>query len=279
MALVAGGRKLAAMKIGVIGCGKMGTALVGGAIRAGALAAKDVTGYDPHGAAGKAFAEVTGASLAGDAATMVADADVVLLCVKPHLAVSVMADVAAGDGGSKLVISVVAGISLAVLQGAVPPSWRVIRAMPNTPALVGQGASAFCRGANATDDDASEAMRLFASVGVAIEVPERLMDAVTGLSGSGPAYVFMCIEALADGGVAAGMPRDQALRLATQTVLGAATMVAETGTHPAALKDAVASPGGTTIAGIEALERGGLRAALIAAVNASAKRAGELGAK
>lgn len=256
----------------------MGTALVGGAIRAGAIAAEDVTGFDPYGAAAEAFAGETGALLSEDAASMVAASDVVLLCVKPHLATSVLADVAVDDGGSKLVISVVAGIPLAVLQGAVPPSWRVVRAMPNTPALVGKGATAFCRGANATDEDAAMAMDFFSAVGIAMEVPERLMDAVTGLSGSGPAYVFMCIEALADGGVAVGLPRDQALQLATQTLLGGATMVAETGTHPAVLKDAVASPGGTTIAGIEALEKGGLRATLISAVSAAAKRAGELGA-
>ena len=269
----------AAMNIGVIGCGKMGTALVGGAVRAGAYASEQVMGFDPFPAAAEAFAAETGATLRQDVAAMVAEADVVLLCVKPHLATSVLADVSKdAAGGGKLVISVVAGISLSILQGAVPPSWRVIRAMPNTPALVGQGATAFCRGANATDEDAAEAMRMFASVGLAMEVPEHLMDAVTGLSGSGPAYVFLCIEALADGGVAAGLPRDQAMKLATQTLLGAATMVAQTGTHPAVLKDAVASPGGTTIAGIEALERGGLRATLISAVRAAAQRANELSA-
>ncbi len=255
----------------------MGTALTGGAIRAGALNAEDVAGHDPHEAAAKAFAEETGAIVATDAVEIVAGADVVLLCVKPHLAAQVLGDVAADGGGGKLVISVVAGIPLQVLQEAVPPSWRVIRAMPNTPALVGRGATAFCRGANVTDDDAAFAERMFGAVGLALEVPERLMDAVTGLSGSGPAYGFLCIEALADGGVAAGLPRDQALRLAVQTLLGAAALVAETGTHPAVLKDAVASPGGTTIAGLEALERGGLRATMMAAVRAAAARAGELG--
>jgi len=265
------------MKCVVIGCGKMGTALVGGAIRAGALAPEHVTGYDPVSAAAAAFAETTGAGTSDDVASAVADADAVLLCVKPHDALNVITSLATKDSGSKLLISVVAGVSLAALQSAVPASWRVVRAMPNTPALVGKGATAFCRGTSTTDDDAAVAMKLFSSVGIAIEVPERLMNAVTGLSGSGPAYGFLCIEALADGGVSAGLPRDQAMKLAAQTMLGAAAMVAETGMHPAALKDAVASPGGTTIAGIEALEKGGLRAALIAAVNAAAKRAGELG--
>jgi len=265
------------MKCVVIGCGKMGTALVGGAIRAGALSADEVTGCDPYPAAAAAFADTTGAKTTGDVASAVAGADVVLLCVKPHDATGVIDSLAAKDCASKLLVSVVAGVTLRVLEAAAPASWRVIRTMPNTPALVGKGASAFCRGANATDGDAGFAMRLFSSVGLAIEVPERLMDAVTGLSGSGPAYGFLCIEALADGGVAAGLPRDHAMKLATQTLLGAAAMVAETGLHPAALKDAVASPGGTTIAGIEALEAGGFRAALISAVTAAAKRAGEMG--
>lgn len=265
------------MKCVVIGCGKMGTALVGGAIRAGALAADLVTGCDPYPAAATAFAETTGAKTSADAAIAVADADVVLLCVKPHDAVGVIASLAAQGAEDKLLISVVAGVRLAALEAAAPASWRVIRSMPNTPALVGKGATAFCRGGNASDADAAFAMEVFSSVGLAIEVPERLMNAVTGLSGSGPAYGFLCIEALADGGVAAGLPREQALKLAAQTLLGAAAMVTETGAHPGVLKDAVASPGGTTIAGIEALENGGLRAALIAAVSAATKRAGEMG--
>jgi len=257
----------------------MGTALVGGAIRAGALAADQVTGCDPFPAAAAAFAETTGSNTTTDAASAVAEADVILLCVKPHDAASVIASLALEDATGKLLISVVAGVSLAALEAAAPASWRVIRSMPNTPALVGKGATAFCRGGQAADADAAFAMELFSSVGLAIEVPERLMDAVTGLSGSGPAYGFLCIEALADGGVAAGLPRDHAMKLAAQTLLGAAAMVIETGMHPGALKDAVASPGGTTIAGIEALERGGLRATLISAVTAAAKRAAELGAK
>lgn len=257
----------------------MGSALVGGAIRAGALAADQVTGCDPSSAAAAAFAETTGAKTHPDAAAAVAEADAVLLCVKPHDAANVIAALSPADSPGKLLISVVAGVSLAALEAAAPASWRLIRSMPNTPALVGKGASAFCRGARATDADAAFAARLFSAVGIAIEVPERLINAVTGLSGSGPAYGFLCIEALADGGVAAGLPRDQALKLAAQTLLGAAAMVLETGIHPGALKDAVASPAGTTIAGIEALEQGGLRAALISAVAAAARRADELGAK
>jgi pyrroline-5-carboxylate reductase len=148
--------------------------------------------------------------------------------------------------------------------------------MPNTPALVGASATAYCRGTAAGPDDARRAAELFGAVGVALEVPEALLDAVTGLSGSGPAYAFLMIEALADGGVAAGLPRETAQRLAAQTLLGAARMVLETGQHPGALKDAVASPGGTTIEGLHALEKAGVRAALINAVRAAADKAGRM---
>jgi pyrroline-5-carboxylate reductase len=149
--------------------------------------------------------------------------------------------------------------------------------MPNTPALVGKGAAAFCRGASATEADAETARTLLGAVGLAVEVPERLMDAVTGLSGSGPAYVYLMIEALADGGVKTGLARADAVKLAAQTVLGAAAMVLETGLHPAVLKDMVTSPGGTTIAGLAELERHGVRAALIDAVSTATRRATELG--
>jgi pyrroline-5-carboxylate reductase len=180
-------------------------------------------------------------------------------------------------GKSVLVISIAAGITLSALEATASEQFRLIRAMPNTPALIGKGAAGYCLGSNATGDDAKTARCLLEAVGLAVEVPERLMDAVTGLSGSGPAYVYLMIEALADGGVCAGLPRADALRLATQTVIGAACMVQETGEHPAILKDMVTSPGGTTIAGLAALERHGVRSALIEAVGAASRRATELG--
>lgn len=265
------------MKLGVIGCGKMGTALVEGAIRSGAVAAKDVTGVDPYQTARDQFAKSTAAKVAADISAL-AGSEVILLCTKPHdvrAAMKSISDAMAGE--SVLVISIAAGITLSALESAASEHFRVIRAMPNTPALIGKGAAGYCLGTKATSDDAKTARCLLEAVGLAVEVPERLIDAVTGLSGSGPAYVYLMIDALADGGVCAGLPRADALRLATQTVLGAAAMVQETGEHPAILKDMVTSPGGTTIAGLAALERLGVRSALIEAVGAASRRATELG--
>lgn len=261
------------MKLGVIGCGKMGGALVEGVIRAGALDASRVTGCDSHPETARAFAAATGATLAENIADL--DADTYLLCTKPHHAAAALA---ALPPGGALLISVAAGLSTAWLEARVPAGVRVVRCMPNTPALVGKGAAAFCRGTAATAADAAATLLLLGSVGLAVELPESLMDAVTGLSGSGPAFVYIMIEAMADGGVRADLPRVESLKLAAQTVLGAAAMVIETGLHPAALKDMVASPAGTTIAGLAELEKNGMRAAFIEAVHAAARRSAELGA-
>jgi pyrroline-5-carboxylate reductase len=181
------------------------------------------------------------------------------------------------SGESKLLLSIVAGLPLAKLEAAAGPRFRVVRAMPNTPALIMRGATGFARGSQATDADAATAARIFGAAGVAMEVKESLLDAVTGLSGSGPAYVYTIIEALADGGVLMGLPRELALRLAAQTVAGAAEMVLQQNAHPGVLRDQVTSPGGTTIAGLEVLEQRGLRSALIGAVRAATERAAELG--
>lgn len=256
----------------------MGTALIQGAIRAGVVAASDVLGCDPYDKSREVFAQATGAKVAAGHAEIAASCDVILLCTKPLDISGALADLAKiAAGQPRLVISIAAGVTLAALEAAASKNFRVIRAMPNTPALVGQGAAAFCRGTSATDADAATAQSLLGAVGIALEVPERLMDAVTGLSGSGPAYIYVVIDALADGGVRAGIPRADAVRLAAQTVLGAAAMVLETGEHPAVLKDMVTSPGGTTIAGLAVLEEHGLRSALIEAVGAATDRATELG--
>jgi pyrroline-5-carboxylate reductase len=260
------------MKLGVIGCGKMGSALVEGAIRSGAVPAAKVSGCDAYPEAAKAFANATGATFAESISAL--NADTYLLCTKPNQAEAALGALPAGEA---LVISVAAGLSTAWLEARVPAGVRVIRCMPNTPALVGKGAAAYCRGKAATAADAETAKLLLGSVGLAVELPESLMDAVTGLSGSGPAFVYVMIEAMADGGVRAGLPRAEALKLAAQTVLGAAAMVLETGLHPGALKDQVTSPGGTTIAGIAELEKHGMRSAFIEAVTTAARRSAELG--
>ena len=255
----------------------MGTALVEGAIRSGAVAAADVIGVDPYPGAREQFANATHARAADDISAL-AESEVILLCTKPlDIREALLAATRASSGKPLLVISIAAGITVAALESAASEGIRIIRAMPNTPALVGKGAAGYCLGSRATPQDAETARLLLGAVGLAVEVPERLMDAVTGLSGSGPAYIYLVIEALADGGVCAGLPRADALRLAAQTVLGAAAMVLETGQHPAVLKDMVTSPGGTTIAGLAELERHGLRAALIDAVGAATRRATELG--
>lgn len=178
---------------------------------------------------------------------------------------------------SHLLISIAAGITLAAIEAKVHTSVRVVRVMPNTPSLVGQGATAIALGKYASREDEAFALELFNAVGSAYAVEEKVLDAVTGLSGSGPAYVFLFIEALADGGVRAGLPRAVALALAVQTVKGAATMVQETGVHPGELKDRVTSPGGTTITGVHALERGGFRGTVMDAVMEASKRSAELG--
>lgn len=264
------------MKLGIIGCGKMGTAFVAGAIRSGVVAASAVTGIDPVKAAREHFKGVTGAKAAEEISAL-ADCDVILLCTKPQDACAALELLVSVSKSPPLVISIAAGVKLSALEQAAKGKARVVRAMPNTPAAVGKGASGFCMGHLATSADADVAKQILSSVGLAIEVPERLMDAVTGLSGSGPAYVYLVIDALADGGVKAGLPRADAIRLAAQTVWGAAAMVLETGEHPAVLKDMVTSPGGTTIAGLAELEKHGLRSALIEAVAAATRRSVELG--
>lgn len=265
------------MVLGVIGCGKMGSALVHGALRSKVISADGVFGYDKIPAASAQFVQDTGATLCQSLGELAQACDTFLLATKPQDVAAVLAQLGEKlQGKSALVISIAAGIPLHKLESYLPENVRVIRTMPNTPALVGEGASAFSPGSRATEADSETTQALLAAVGLAISVPEKLLDAVTGLSGSGPAYGFIIIEALSDAGVRHGLPRAQALQLAAQTLIGAATMVLETGMHPGELKDMVTSPGGTTIAGIAALEKNGLRHALIEAVNAACTRSIEL---
>lgn len=260
----------------LIGGGRMGQALIDGLLRAGRLSAERLHVVEPNPTAQAWWREHhPHCRLDDQIIPAVSQAETVILAVKPDM-IAVVAAQAAGHWGGRLVISVAAGVTLAKLTDWLGTD-RVVRVMPNTPCLVGAGASAYCCGGGVNAADKQQAHEVFASVGWAAEVAEKQMDAVTGLSGSGPAYVCLMIEALADGGVFAGLPRDIAMQLATQTVLGTAQMVAQTGQHPAQLKDAVASPGGTTIAGLRSLEQNGVRAGLINAVAAAAARSGELG--
>jgi pyrroline-5-carboxylate reductase len=249
------------LRVGFLGAGRMATALARGWLTAGLVRAEDLRASDPVAEARQAFAAETGCPAGPDNRAVVEASNVLVLAVKPQSMAGLLSEVRPYLD-SPLVVSIAAGISLKQLHDGLGAACRLVRVMPNTPCLVGASASAYSPSAAATADDAAL---------------ESLLDAVTGLSGSGPAYVYVIIEALADGGVRAGLPRDVAQALAAQTVLGSAKMVLETGKHPAELKDMVASPGGTTIAGLHMLERGGLRAALIDAVDAAARRATELG--
>ena len=267
------------MKLGLIGCGRMGRALVIGAIEADKLTAGDVVAYDIENDAVETLVNEHGVSSAASLRQVVETCDTILLCTKPSDVPQVLREIATfgTDPNRILLVSVAAGVTISSIENFIFNHARVIRAMPNTPALVGKGAAAFTPGTHATSEDIHFVSGLLGSVGKVVEVPEKLMNAVTGLSGSGPGFVYILIEALADGGVASGLSREKALELATQTVLGAATMVAETGIHPAMLRDRVASPGGTTIAGIEALEEHGFRNSILKAVSAATERSIALG--
>jgi pyrroline-5-carboxylate reductase len=268
------------LRIGLLGAGAMGEALAGGLVAAG-VPAERVRATDPEPARRAAVAQALGIAVGDDNAALVRESDVVVVAVKPPLVGRVLAALRkdAGAGLARpLWVSIVAGASLAKLGAELPAGARVVRAMPNTPALVRAGATAFVANAAATATDRAVAQALFESVGLTWEAPdEGLLDAVTGLSGSGPGYVFVFLEALADAGVRAGLPREAAHRLACQTVLGSARLALESGLHPGQLKDRVTSPGGTTIAGLARLEAGGLRAAVLDAVEAATRRSRELG--
>ncbi len=258
-----------------LGTGKMGTALLQGIVSQGLIPAAAVSVFDSHApAVAAAQAALPGIRTAADAVSAVQASEVVLLCVKPAGIVPLITSLQAVKE-SRLFISIAAGVTLKSMEAAAGHH-RVIRVMPNTPALIGQGAAAYACGSTATAADAAAAESLLGAVGTVTRVAEPLLDAVTGLSGSGPAYVYTFIEALADGGLAEGLTKEQAIQLAAQTVAGAAAMVLQSGLHPAVLRDQVTSPGGTTIAGLAALESRAFRSACIEAVRTATKRAREL---
>ena len=269
-------KRLGEMTIGFLGGGNMAAALIKGVLAAKVVAPPKVIVSDVK-ADRLAFLEEThGIRTTQDNHELVKASDVVVLAVKPQVFDKVLDAVGADFRVHQLLVSVAAGVPVSAMEARLPDGARVVRSMPNTPATVDAGATAIAAGTHATDEDLEVARGLFSAVGRVVTLDETLLDAVTGLSGSGPAYVFVFLEALGDAGVRMGLPRDAAYQLAFQTVLGAARLAIEDGRHPAALKDQVTSPGGTTIAGLERLEAGGLRAAVCDAVAAATRRSVEL---
>jgi pyrroline-5-carboxylate reductase len=266
-------------KIAFLGTGNMAEALVKGLLRAGTATQQEILCAEPRAERREEIAKRYGVAVSDDNHGATEAADILVLSVKPQTMDHLLDEIAPAIDHRKLVISIAAGIPIAAIARKLGAGVRIVRTMPNTPALVGAGATALARGAHATEADLDQARALFQAVGLTVVVDEHQLDAVTGLSGSGPAYVFLAIEALADGGVKVGLARPVAMALAAQTVLGSAKLVLETGEHPGRLKDQVTSPGGTAIAGVHALEQGGLRAALIAAVETATRRSHELGEK
>jgi pyrroline-5-carboxylate reductase len=266
------------IRCGFLGAGKMATALARGWLTAKLTTPEHVIASDPVPQARDAFASATGATATADNKEVLTEADLLVLAVKPQSMAALLAEIRPYINHRRhVIVSIAAGISLRTLIEGLGSDCRLVRVMPNTPCLVNESASGYAPGPGATEEDVTLVARLLNAVGRAYRVPEHLLDAVTGLSGSGPAFVYVMIEALSDGGVRVGLPRDIATALAAQTVLGAAKMVLETGLHPGNLKDMVTSPGGTTIAGLHALEHGGVRAAFMDAVEAATKRSTELG--
>ena len=259
-------------RLELIGGGRMGEALLGGLLQAGWCQPGEVRVVEPSSARRDQLAETYPDIELADAP---AGAEGVVLAVKPHDAVAVCKELP--HTGVGRVLSVAAGVTLARLGSALPPELPIIRAMPNTPALVGVGASAIAGSPSARPEDLDWAESILASVGLVVRVPESHLDAVTGLSGSGPAYVFLVAEALIEAGVLQGLPRPVATDLANQTLLGAATLLSTSGDDAANLRAAVTSPGGTTAAGLRALERAGVRSAILEAVAAATRRSHELG--
>jgi pyrroline-5-carboxylate reductase len=264
-------------RVGFVGGGNMGEALIRGLLGANLVPAELMAATDVRTERTAQLTRQFGITAHDNNPRLVREADVVILAVKPQVMASVLAEIAPVVTARHLLISIAAGVATATIRAGLGKDARIVRVMPNTPALVLQGAAAIAGGAGAAPEDLAVAEEIFGAVGRVVVLDEGAMDAVTGLSGSGPAYVAIVIESLADGGVRMGLDRATAMTLATQTVLGAAQLLLETGMHPGALKDMVSSPGGTTIAGITALEEGGVRATFIRAVERATLRSRELG--
>lgn len=265
-------------KIGFIGGGNMAEAIIKGLL-AGAVRQDAIMVAEPLENRRAFLSSTYGIGVSENGATVAGQADIIILAIKPQLAAGVLTDLEPAIPATKLVISIMAGISTASIEEALTSGVRVVRVMPNTAALIQAAATAICPGRKANDSDMATATEIFSRVGAVVTTTEKLMDAVTGLSGSGPAYVFSFIEALSDAGVKNGLGRDVSLKLAVQTVLGAARMADETGEHPALLKEKVTSPGGTTIAGLHTLENGRFHGLVMDAVDSACIRSRELAGK
>lgn len=264
------------MKVGFIGLGNMAKAIIGGMLKQNIMTKDEIIGSDKTSAAMDKVQQEFGIGTVSENRQVVALADVVILAVKPIFLPEVIEEIKDEVNENKLIISIAAGKTLAWIEGQFDKDIRLIRCMPNTPALVGEGCTAVCGNAFVKDEDEELCLKWMSSFGKAFVIPERLMDAAGAVSGSSPAYVFMFIEAMADGAVAAGMPRNQAYEFAAQAVLGSAKMVLEMGIHPGELKDMVCSPGGTTIEGVRVLEEKGMRSAVIEALTACVEKSKKL---
>jgi pyrroline-5-carboxylate reductase len=262
-----------------LGAGNMAEALIKGLLRAEVAAPHELLCTDRRRERGEELTSRYGVRFTSDNGAAAREADLIVLSVKPQVMNHLLEEISPALDARKLVISIAAGVPIEAIERKVGHGVRIVRTMPNTPALVGAGATALSAGSHATEEDLVQTKSLFDAIGKTVVVDEPLLDAVTGLSGSGPAYVFLVIEALSDAGVKVGLPRYTAQELAAQTVLGSAKLLIETGEHPGRLKDQVTSPGGTAIAGLHTLEAGGLRTTLMDAVEAATKRSKELGQK
>jgi pyrroline-5-carboxylate reductase len=263
-------------RLGIVGAGKMGEAILAGALKNGLYAPGEIILSVRSESHRQELERKYGVAATLDNRAIAAESPVILLAIKPKTIASVLDQMGPDLAPGSLVISTAAGVPIGMLESHLPPSVGVVRAMPNMAVAVGEGMTALSRGGKVPDEGMRLAERLFGSVGAVVTLDESLMDAVTGLSGAGPAYIYLVIESLADGGVKMGLPRDIAIRLAAQTTLGAAKAVLVTGEHPAKLKDQVATPAGATIEGILELEEGGVRAALIKSVVKATERSRQL---
>ena len=264
------------MKLGIIGFGNMAEAILGGILENGFIAKEDVMTSGKDEVMLQRASEKYGIAVNEDNKKVVEGADVILLSVKPQIMAEVIAEIKDVCSQDKLIISIAAGKSKQWIADAFGCSHKIVRCMPNTPALVGEGCTGICFSDSVTEEEKAYALKLFSCVGKAQEVPEKLMDVVVGVSGSAPAYVFLFIEAMADAAVEMGMPRKQAYTFAAQAVMGSAKLMLESGKHPGELKDMVCSPGGTTIEGVRMLEEHGMRGAVMDAVKATVDKAKQL---